>query len=117
MGFLSLKYGVQGIIRNPRGKWLDYEIQKISPDTSFLEMLGSVERGPDHYEVKPPISFDYDCRGRNLRTVLPVYPMAGHMDHLTKAVPANCTCGLLRRGETIYVEPFPRWPFPHQKKT
>lgn len=47
--------------RNDKGKFVQYTVQEISPDASFLEMLDVlnadlVKKGED------PIAFDHDCR-------------------------------------------------------
>ena len=44
-----------------KGQLVDYDIDNVSPDMSFLEMLdvlnnGLIENGED------PVAFDHDCR-------------------------------------------------------
>lgn len=47
--------------RNAKGKLVSYEVQDISPDMSFLEMMDVlnetlVKKGEE------PVAFDHDCR-------------------------------------------------------
>ncbi|MFO7823529.1 MAG: succinate dehydrogenase/fumarate reductase iron-sulfur subunit [Cyclobacterium sp.] len=96
-----------------KGKMVDYEIQKISPDTSFLEMLDQLNEALI-LRGESPISFDYDCReGICGQCCLFINGRAhGPLDQTS-------TCQLhmrsFKEGETIYVEPFRAGPFPIKK--
>ena len=54
--------------REIEGKLVDYRVEKVSPDMSFLEMIDVlneqlVRKGED------PIAFDHDCRDEVVRNV------------------------------------------------
>jgi succinate dehydrogenase / fumarate reductase iron-sulfur subunit len=92
------------------GKMVDYELNEVGPDMSFLEMLDVL----NEYLVKKgevPIEFDYDCReGICGSCSLVINGQA----HGPKAL--TCSCELYMRnfedGQTITVEPFRAKAFP-----
>jgi len=93
-----------------KGKFVDYQVQNISPDTSFLEMFDIlndelVEKGED------PIAFDHDCR-EGICGMCSMF-INGHPHGPEKA---TTTCQLHMRkfkdGDTIVVEPWRAKPFP-----
>lgn len=93
-----------------RGKMVDYKVNDISPDMSFLEMLDVlneqlIEKGED------PVDFDHDCREG----------ICGSCNLQINGEPHGpdrgiTTCQLhMRRfkdGDTIYIEPFRAKAFP-----
>ncbi|MEO5720103.1 MAG: succinate dehydrogenase/fumarate reductase iron-sulfur subunit [Chthoniobacterales bacterium] len=92
-----------------KGKFVEYEARDISPNTSFLETLDTVneqltERGEE------PVAFDSDCREGICGTCsLTINGEAHGPDH------PGAACQLYMRrfkdGETITVEPFRAKPF------
>ena len=93
-----------------KGHLVDYDIENISPDMSFLEMLDVlnnelIEKGED------PVAFDHDCReGICGSCSLFINGRAHGPDKLIT------TCQLHMRkfkdGDTIYIEPFRAKAFP-----
>ena len=93
-----------------KGKMVSYSIEKVSPDSSFLEMMDQlndqlIEKGEE------PIAFDHDCREG----------ICGMCSMVINGQPhgpskATTTCQLHMRsfkdGDTIYVEPFRANAFP-----
>ena len=92
------------------GKLVDYTLDEVNPDMSFLEMLDVlnedlISRGEE------PVEFDYDCReGICGSCNLVINGIA----HGPKAL--TCSCELYMRhfedGETVVVEPFRAKAFP-----
>lgn len=93
-----------------KGRLVDYTLDDVHPDMSFLEMLDHLNQALVR-KGEEAIAFDHDCRegicGQcslfiNGRT-------HGHLEHGT-------TCQLhmrsFKEGETIYVEPFRAAAFP-----
>ncbi len=99
--------------RSAPGKMVEYPVDDVSPDMSFLEMLDLVNehliaRGED------PIAFDSDCREG----------ICGMCSLVINGIPhgsqrATTVCQLhmrhFRDGETVTVEPWRAAPFPIQK--
>ena len=92
------------------GKLVKYDLDSVSPDMSFLEMLdvlneGLIARGED------PIAFDHDCREG-------ICGMCGLMINGVAHGPRSATtaCQLHMRtfkdGDTIYIEPWKATSFP-----
>lgn len=96
--------------RTAAGKLVDYPIDDIIPEMSFLEML-DVLNEKLAVEGKDPVAFDSDCREGICGTCgLVINGVAhGHLGHTT-------TCGLRMRnfqsGETITIEPWRAESFP-----
>ena len=93
-----------------KGKIIDYDIENISPDMSFLEML-DVLNADLISKDEDPISFDHDCReGICGSCSLFINGQAHGPDRLVT------TCQLHMRkfkdGDTIYIEPFRAKAFP-----
>ena len=92
------------------GKIVDYNIENISPDMSFLEML-DVLNADLISKDEEPVSFDHDCReGICGSCSLFINGQAHGPDRLVT------TCQLHMRkfndGDTIYIEPFRAKAFP-----
>ncbi|MBI1185099.1 succinate dehydrogenase/fumarate reductase iron-sulfur subunit [bacterium] len=95
---------------NDKGKLVDYDIDGVSGDMSFLEMLDVlntqlIEKGEE------PVAFDHDCREGICGTCsLFINGEAHGPDRLVT------TCQLHMRkfndGDTIYIEPFRAKAFP-----
>ncbi|HET8964319.1 MAG TPA: succinate dehydrogenase/fumarate reductase iron-sulfur subunit [Chitinophagales bacterium] len=95
---------------NASGKLVNYDIDDISSDTSFLEMMdvlnnSIVRKGED------PVAFDHDCReGICGSCSMYINGRAHGPQHL------SATCQLYMRnfkdGETITIEPFRAKSFP-----
>jgi succinate dehydrogenase / fumarate reductase, iron-sulfur subunit len=92
------------------GKLVDYTIDKVNEDMSFLEMIdvlndNLIRKGED------PIAFDHDCREGICGMCSMYINGRAHGPHH-----AATTCQLYMRtfkdGETIYVEPFRARAFP-----
>jgi len=95
---------------NQSGSLVDYTLNEVDPNMSFLEMLdvlneNLVEKGDE------PVEFDYDCREG----------ICGSCDLMINGnahgpKPLTCSCELYMRnfsdGETITVEPFRSQAFP-----
>lgn len=93
-----------------KGKFVTYQIENISPEMSFLEMLDAlnkklVETGDE------PVAFEHDCR-EGICGSCGMY-INGHPHG---PVPAVTTCLLSMRyfsdGDTITIEPWRAKPFP-----
>lgn len=106
---INLKVWRQANASTP-GKMVDYKVEGVSPDMSFLEMLDMlndnlVRKGED------PIVFDHDCReGICGSCGLMINGQAHGPNRMTT------TCQLHMRtfkdGDTIYVEPWRAKAFP-----
>jgi len=110
---LNLKVWRQKNANSP-GKLVDYQIDEVSPDSSFLEMLDLLNedlilKGED------PVAFDHDCReGICGMCSLMVNGVAHGQDR--EKVKAITVCQLHMRhfkdGETIVIEPWRAKAFP-----
>lgn len=95
---------------NNKGKLVTYKINDISPDSSFFEMLDTLNQQLiDKNEV--PIAFDHDCR-EGICGTCSLY-INGRPHGPIKGV---TTCQLHMRsfkdGDTIYIEPWRAKAFP-----
>ena len=93
-----------------KGKFVSYNIEKISSDTSFLEMLDILNEGLV-FKGEEPVTFDHDCR-EGICGMCSIYINGrphGPDDSVT-------TCQLHMRkfkdGDTITIEPWRARPFP-----
>lgn len=95
---------------NDKGKMVDYALDNVSPDMSFLEMLDVlnnelIEKGED------PVAFDHDCR-EGICGMCSLY-INGEAHGPGREI---TTCQLHMRsfsdGDTIYIEPFRAKAFP-----
>ena len=95
---------------NSKGKLVDYEIDDVSGDMSFLEMM-DVLNSKLIDEGDTPIAFDHDCR-EGICGMCSMY-INGEPHGPDKGV---TTCQLHMRsfndGDTVYVEPFRAKAFP-----
>jgi succinate dehydrogenase iron-sulfur subunit len=92
------------------GRLVEYQIADVSPDSSFLEMLDSLNEQLIN-EGKEPVAFDHDCREGICGTC---GMMINGVAHGLR--PAVTTCQLHMRhfndGDTIIVEPWRAKAFP-----
>lgn len=93
-----------------KGKMVDYQVDDISPDMSFLEMLDVLNEELVAQD-KEPVEFDHDCREGICGTCsLQINGEPHGPNRLTT------TCQLHMRkfndGDTIYIEPFRAKAFP-----
>lgn len=95
---------------NDKGKLVDYSLDNVSPDMSFLEMLDVlnnelIEKGQE------PVAFDHDCR-EGICGMCSLY-INGEAHGPGREI---TTCQLHMRsfndGDTIYIEPFRAKAFP-----
>lgn len=96
--------------REDRGSLVTYQMDDISPDASFLEMLdvlneGLIEKGEE------PVAFDHDCREGICGSCGVMINGVAH-----GPLPGTATCQLHMRhfkdGETIRIEPWRSRAFP-----
>ena len=96
-----------------QGKLVDYPIDNISADMSFLEMMDVLNESLIH-KGETPVAFDHDCR-EGICGMCSMF-INGRAHGPKKA---TTTCQLYMRnftdGETIYVEPFRAAAFPNVK--
>lgn len=92
-----------------KGAFADYEIDGISPDQSFLEMLDALNEQITH-EGGDPVAFDSDCREGICGTCGMVINGIAH------GPGRSTTCQLHMRsfndGDTIVIEPWRAQAFP-----
>ena len=96
--------------RNQAGQFVTYEVKDVSPDSSFLEMLDSLNEGLIA-KGTDPVAFDSDCREG----------ICGMCSLVINGIPhggqrGTATCQLhmrhFRDGQTITVEPWRAQAFP-----
>jgi succinate dehydrogenase / fumarate reductase iron-sulfur subunit len=96
--------------RQADGRFVDYQLEEVSPDVSFLEMLDMlneqlVETGDE------PVAFDHDCREGICGSCAMMINGAAH-----GPMTGTATCQLhmrtFRDGDTVYVEPWRARAFP-----
>jgi len=97
-------------IGDAEGKMVEYPVDDVSPDSSFLEMLDLLNEELIH-KGEEPVAFDHDCREGICGTCGMV--IAGVAHGPKKAI---TTCQLHMRefkdGDTISVEPWRATAFP-----
>lgn len=95
---------------NDKGQMETYELNNVSPEMSFLEML-DVLNEKLIYEKQEPIVYDHDCREGICGTCSMVINGSPHGPEK-----ATTTCQLHMRkfkdGDTIFIEPFRARAFP-----
>ncbi len=93
-----------------KGKMVDYKINDVSPDMSFLEMLDVLNTQLIR-EGQEPVAFDHDCR-EGICGTCSLF-INGEPHGPDRAI---TTCQLHMRkfndGDTIYIEPFRAKAFP-----
>ena len=95
---------------NDKGKMVDYKVNDISPDMSFLEMLDVLNEQLINKD-ESPVAFDHDCR-EGICGMCSLY-INGEAHGPDRGV---TTCQLHMRmfkdGDTITIEPFRATAFP-----
>jgi len=93
-----------------KGSFAHFDLNNVSPDMSFLEMLDSLNKKLAE-EGKEPVAFDHDCREGicgSCGMFINGFPHG--------PVPGLTTCHLsmryFRDGDTIVIEPWRAKPFP-----
>jgi len=94
----------------PKGRFVEYTVNGILPEMSFLEMLDILNEDLAR-KGEQPVEFDSDCREGICGTCGLVIQGIAHGPN-----PATTTCEVRMRhfkdGDTITVEPFRARPFP-----
>ncbi len=95
---------------NRQGHLVDYELDKVSPDESFLEMMDLlneqlIKKGEE------PVAFDHDCREGICGSCGMVI---NGIAHGPKAAVTTCQLHMrnFKDGDTVVVEPWRASPFP-----
>ncbi|MEG2319583.1 MAG: 2Fe-2S iron-sulfur cluster-binding protein, partial [Mucinivorans sp.] len=93
-----------------KGKFVEYKVDNISPDSSFLEMLDILNNELIH-KGQEPVAFDHDCR-EGICGACSLY-INGHAHGPDEDI---TTCQLHMRkfsdGQTITIEPWRSKAFP-----
>jgi succinate dehydrogenase / fumarate reductase iron-sulfur subunit len=93
-----------------KGKFETYEMDNVSPEMAFLEMLDALNKRLVE-EDREPVAFDHDCR-EGICGSCGMY--INGQPH--GPVPAITTCHLSMRffseGQTVWIEPWRAKPFP-----
>ncbi|MCP5053934.1 MAG: succinate dehydrogenase/fumarate reductase iron-sulfur subunit [bacterium] len=97
-----------------RGGLKDYQLDGVSPDSSFLEMLDLLNEQLVH-TGEEPVAFDHDCREGICGTCSLMINGVAHGKDREKAKPVT-VCQLHMRhfsnGETLVIEPWRAGAFP-----
>ncbi len=93
-----------------KGRLVDYKVEGVSPDMSFLEMLDVlneelVEKGDD------PIAFDHDCR-EGICGMCSLYINGRAHGPQTGVTTCQLHMRSFKDGDTIYIEPWRAKAFP-----
>lgn len=93
-----------------KGRMVDYEIDNISPDMSFLEMLdvlneSLISRGEE------PVAFDHDCR-EGICGMCSLYINGRPHGPQTGVTTCQLHMRSFKDGDTIYIEPWRANAFP-----
>jgi succinate dehydrogenase / fumarate reductase, iron-sulfur subunit len=93
-----------------RGRMVRYDVNDISPDMSFLEMLDVVNEGLIA-KNEDPIAFDHDCREGICGTC---GMMINGIAHGPRKATTACQLHMrsFKDGDTIYIEPWRASAFP-----
>ncbi len=99
---------------NSSGQFVNYTLDGVSPDSSFLEMLDLLNEKLI-VEGEDPVAFDHDCREGICGTCSLVINGVAHGQDREK-VKQITVCQLhmrhFKNGETITIEPWRATPFP-----
>ncbi len=92
------------------GQMVDYPLDNVSPDMSFLEMLDVLNEKLVH-EGKEPVAFDHDCR-EGICGACSL--MINGNAHGPEAMTTTCQLHMrkFKDGDTIVIEPFRARPMP-----
>jgi succinate dehydrogenase / fumarate reductase iron-sulfur subunit len=95
---------------NSKGKFVDYRLSDVSPDSSFLEMLDMLNEQLIA-EGNEPVHFDHDCREGICGTC---GMMINGVAHGPKAAVTTCQLHMrmFKDGDTLLIEPWRAKAFP-----
>lgn len=96
--------------KKSKGQMVDYPLDNVSPDMSFLEMLDVLNEKLVH-EGKEPVAFDHDCR-EGICGACSL--MINGNAHGPEAMTTTCQLHMrkFKDGDTIVIEPFRARPMP-----
>ena len=90
--------------RNEKGKMETYQVNDISTDSSFLEMLDTLNN--DLLEAgKEPVAFDHDCR-EGICGMCSLYINGKAHGPDSRITTCQLHMRKFKDGETIYIEPW-----------
>ncbi len=93
-----------------KGKFINYKVNNISPDSSFLEMLDVLNEELIHRN-EDPIAFDHDCR-EGICGCCSLYINGRPHGPDEKITVCQLHMRKFKDGDTIVVEPWRARPFP-----
>lgn len=96
--------------KKSKGQMVDYPLDNVSPDMSFLEMLDVLNEKLVH-DGKDPVAFDHDCR-EGICGACSL--MINGNAHGPEAMTTTCQLHMrkFKDGDTIVIEPFRARPMP-----
>lgn len=95
---------------NAKGEFVKYQLDDVSPEMSFAEMLDSLN-SKLIIEGKDPVAFDHDCR-EGICGCCSLYISGRPHGKDTKTTTCELHMRSFKDGETITVEPWRAKPFP-----
>ena len=93
-----------------KGQMVDYDIDNISPDMSFLEMLDLLNNKLIVNDQNP-VSFDHDCR-EGICGMCSLYINGEAHGPDRRVTTCQLHMRMFKDGDTIYIEPFRAKAFP-----
>ncbi len=94
---------------NDKGKMVEYKLDHVSEDMSFLEMLDVLNEELLH-KGEQPVAFDHDCR-EGICGMCSLY-INGHPHGPLQTTTCQLHMRSFKDGETIYIEPWRAKAFP-----
>ncbi|TAE69299.1 MAG: succinate dehydrogenase/fumarate reductase iron-sulfur subunit [Bacteroidetes bacterium] len=94
---------------NDKGKMVEYKLNHVSEDMSFLEMLDVLNEELLH-KGEEPVAFDHDCR-EGICGMCSLY-INGHPHGPLQTTTCQLHMRSFKDGETIYIEPWRAKAFP-----
>ena len=95
---------------NDKGKLVDYKVDDVSPDMSFLEMLDVLNQDLIDKDEEP-IAFDHDCR-EGICGMCSMYINGRAHGPDTSITVCQLHMRSFKDGDTIYIEPWRAKAFP-----
>lgn len=95
--------------KNVKGTFKTYDMNSVSPDTSFLEMMDQLNMELEE-KGEEPVHFDHDCR-EGICGMCSLY-INGHPHGPLQTTTCQLHMRSFRDGDTITVEPWRAKPFP-----